>query len=287
MKFCKACGNELKNYVSFCSNCGTKVKDSEPAGTTDAVENEESSHSAVTGNELKENFSSTLSNAKKTVQQSQYFNYFTATLKRPSSAIEFKSSAFGWINILLLAATTTWASYNILIGFIKGVLTEVGGFPFFAQENSIFGALRNEIIPRFFLVNLVIILTFMVCAFLILKYTSKSDKRFNQLLSELGGLLTPNIAFSLVIALFTTLFSSPTNILLAMGALFFSFMYYYVVYNYYLYSRASIKGLDIVYVLSISNLIVIVVFFIIGYLQLEPMFAFFEQIDEMLYQFNW
>lgn len=287
MNFCTSCGNELTEQATFCSNCGTKVTDSETATTTASVTKGETNHVSVTGDELKEKFSNTFSSAKTTVQNSQYFSYFTNTLKQPTSAIGSQSSAFGWINIVLLAAATTWAIYNILKGTIQVGMSEMGISSFFGLENSVYGAMRNELIPRFFVASLVVTLTFVAAAFLILKFTAKTNKNFNHMLSEFGGLLTPNIVLVLAAALFTTLFASPTNLLLALGALFFSFLLCFAAYNFYLYDRASINGLDNMYVLLISNVVVLVVLSILLYIQLEPMITFIDQIDSLMNNFNW
>lgn len=287
MNFCISCGNELTKQATFCSNCGTKVSDSESEPTAAAVTKEETNHSTVTSDELKEKLSSTFSSAKTTVQNSQYFSYFTNTLKQPTSAIGSQSSAFGWINILLLAAATTWAIYNILKGTIKVGMSEIGMTSFFGIENSVFSAMRNELIPRFFIVSLVVTLTFVGSAFLILKFTAKSNKNFNHLLSEFGGLLTPNIALVLVAALLTALFASPTNLVLAISALFFSFLLCFAAYNFYLYDRVRISGLDNMYVLLISNIVVLVVLSILLYIQLEPILTFIDQIDSVINNFNW
>lgn len=287
MNHCLNCGNELTGKEKFCSKCGAKVNDSESKETTATFADEDSNHSDATGNELKEKFSSTLSSARTSVQQSGYFNYLTATLKKPTTAKGTQSSLYGWLNILLLAVTTTWTNFNILKGTIQLAMSGFGISSFFGMEDRLFGALSNELIPRLFIFNFLGTLVFAVCAILILKFIAKTDMPFNQMLSEFGGFLTPNIALTLVAALLTTLIATDTTLLIALSALVFSTIMCFAAYNFYLYDRLTISGLDNLYVLFISNFIIIVVISFVMYSQLEPVMEWAEQMDSVINQFNW
>lgn len=290
MNYCISCGNELLENARFCAKCGTVVKDiegSEVEVVAANVTEQATETSSVTSDEMKEKLSNTFSNAKETVQQSQYFNYFTGTLKSPASAIGLKSNSYGWIQFLVLALATTLAIYGTLRGTLEHSLNQIGMSSSYAMNTSIYTAIRNELIPRLFIGGLIIYLTFVASAFVVLKVTAKSKQSFHHLLTEFGGLLTPNVILLLIPALLTFFFASEMSILLSVILILFTFLLCFAAYNFYLYSRASIQGLDKMYVLLISNFLVLLVLFIIVYIQFEPILNLMEQIDYIMSDFRW
>lgn len=285
MNYCTSCGNELIKNARFCAKCGTEVKVVEGS---EANSTEQSSvNPSVTTDEVKEKLSSTLSNAKETVQQSQYVNYFTGTAKYPTSAIGSKSTSFGWIQFLVLAIATTLAIYGALKGALEVDFPNIGMSVKDIMNTSMYTAIRNELVPRIFLGSLIVYLTFVASAFVVLKITANSEQSFHHLLTEFGGLLTPNVILLAVAALLIFVFSSEINLFLSVVIIGFTFLLCFAAYNFYLYSRASIQGLDKMYVLLISNFLVLLVLVIIIYIQVEPVVTLINDIGDMFNNFGW
>ena len=76
-----------------------------------------------------------------------------------------------------------------------------------------------------------------------------------------------------------------------MGIAFFlialSFLLCFMSYNFYLYSRASVEGLDKLYVLLISNLFVLLLLFLLVYIQIEPVITLIDQISNYGGGYGW
>lgn len=285
MNYCSNCGNQLAETVTFCSKCGTKVTVGKSTNI-DSVKSV-STNKSVNNDEVQEILSNTFSKARETVKNNQFFHYFVTTVKHPTSEISSGSQSFGWIQVILLATITTLSLYSIFKGAIKIELNELGLSSLLDINSSVMSSVRDELVPRVFLASLVVYLTFIASAFLVLKFTSKSEQTFSGMLTDFGGLFTPNIIILLVTSILTILFASPVNLAIAIGLVVLSFLLCFVAYNFYLFNHVSIDGLDKMYVLLVSNIIVLLILFALLYIQIEPMITVFNDIVNMINNFLW
>lgn len=285
MNYCVSCGQPLAENAAFCPNCGTKVEKDEATENTsihkadEPVENETDA-----GEEVVEKIAGTFSNVKETVQKSPYFTYFVETIQRPTSSIGMTSPSHGWIQLILFAAMTALSIYEVIKHTIR---IGLGFISYFGGEVNIPNDLRNEMISRIFVASFVVYLTFIVAIFILLRVIAQSKRSFNELVTEIGGLFTPNILLLFVAFLLTFLFASSFSIKLAVFLIVLSSLLCLMSYNFYLYSRVSIEGLDKLYVLLISNLFLLLLLFLLVYIQIEPVFTLVDQINSQRGGFRW
>ena len=237
--------------------------------------------------EVAEKLTHTFSNAKETVQRSPYFNYFIETVKRPTSSIGSNSTSHGWIQLVVFAAMTALSVYAAVKSTIRLGFNEMGITSYFGVELNIPNAIRNELISRMFVASLVVYLTFIVSVFVLLKVTARSKRSFNLLVTEIGGFFTPNIILLFVAFILASLFASPVSMGIAFFLIALSFLLCFMSYNFYLYSRASVEGLDKLYVLLISNLFVLLLLFLLVYIQIEPVITLIDQISNYGGGYGW
>lgn len=288
MNYCMSCGNELQENAAFCPKCGTKVGSADVSDTQSVDHVDESTkNESVTGEEVAEKLNHTFSNAKETVQRSPYFNYFIETVKHPTSSIGSTSTSNGWIQLILFATMTALSSYAAVKSTIRLGFYEMGITSYFGGGINIPSVIRNELVSRMFVASLVFYLTFIVSVFVLLKVTARSNRSFNLLMTEIGGLFTPNILLLFVAFILTSLFASPVSIGISFFLMGLSFLLCFMSYNFYLYSRASIEGLDKLYVLLISNLFVLLLLSLLVYIQIEPVITLIDQIGNYGGGYGW
>lgn len=271
MNYCISCGNELIKDATFCSKCGWKVGDVKVSNANESQ--------AISSVEVKDKLTNTYESAKETVQKSEYVHYFMETLKRPTSALGSNVTTYGWLQIVLFAIAATLSMYSILSGIIKLTIKEISITSMFGIDDEIFRLLRSELVPRLFLVNLVIFITFVVAAFLVLKMFGRSKQTISQMLTEFGGLFTPNIILLLSVSIITLFFASGLIVGISAVILSLSFILCFVAYNFYLYSRVESKTLDKMYVLLISNFVILFLLGLLVYIQVEPIITLLEQLE--------
>ena len=288
MNYCTSCGSELVENAAFCPNCGAKVESLNVSDTL-SVDNVDESlkDEPITSEEVAEKLTHTFSNAKETVQRSPYFNYFIETVKRPTSSISSTSTSHGWIQLVVFAAMTALSVYAAVKSTIRLGFNEMGITSYFGVELNIPNAIRNELISRMFVASLVVYLTFIVSVFVLLKVTARSKRSFNLLVTEIGGFFTPNIILLFVAFILASLFASPVSMGIAFFLIALSFLLCFMSYNFYLYSRASVEGLDKLYVLLISNLFVLLLLFLLVYIQIEPVITLIDQISNYGGGYGW
>ena len=288
MNYCTSCGSELVENAAFCPNCGAKVESLNVSDTL-SVDNVDESlkDEPITSEEVAEKLTHTFSNAKETVQRSPYFNYFIETVKRPTSSIGSNSTSHGWIQLVVFAAMTALSVYAAVKSTIRLGFNEMGITSYFGVELNIPNAIRNELISRMFVASLVVYLTFIVSVFVLLKVTARSKRSFNLLVTEIGGFFTPNIILLFVAFILASLFASPVSMGIAFFLIALSFLLCFMSYNFYLYSRASVEGLDKLYVLLISNLFVLLLLFLLVYIQIEPVITLIDQISNYGGGYGW
>ena len=288
MNYCTSCGSELIENAAFCPNCGAKVERLNVSDTTSVDKADESSkNEPISSEEVAEKLTHTFSNAKETVQRSPYFNYFIETVKRPTSSISSTSTSHGWIQLVVFAAMTALSVYAAVKSTIRLGFNEMGITSYFGVELNIPNAIRNELISRMFVASLVVYLTFIVSVFVLLKVTARSKRSFNLLVTEIGGFFTPNIILLFVAFILASLFASPVSMGIAFFLIALSFLLCFMSYNFYLYSRASVEGLDKLYVLLISNLFVLLLLFLLVYIQIEPVITLIDQISNYGGGYGW
>ena len=288
MNYCTSCGSELLENAAFCPNCGAKVERLNVSDTPSVDHVEESlKDEPITSEEVAEKLTHTFSNAKETVQRSPYFNYFIETVKRPTSSIGSNSTSHGWIQLVVFAAMTALSVYAAVKSTIRLGFNEMGITSYFGVELNIPNAIRNELISRMFVASLVVYLTFIVSVFVLLKVTARSKRSFNLLVTEIGGFFTPNIILLFVAFILASLFASPVSMGITFFLIALSFLLCFMSYNFYLYSRASVEGLDKLYVLLISNLFVLLLLFLLVYIQIEPVITLIDQIGNHGGGYGW
>lgn len=280
MNYCTTCGNEMPEKAVFCSGCGSKV-DGEVQTAKSAP---------ITSQDVKVKVASTLSYAKENIERSGYFNYFKATLLRPSS-ITAKSEGMkynGWIHLAVLTLVTTFSFYMIIKGIINVAINQIGfGIgSLFGVDNMLMREMRNAIVPRLIVAGFLVYLVIIATAFFSLKVMTKTKQTFNDTLNQFGGLLTPNIIILTLAGLLSFLFVSETVIAFSTMLIGFSLLLCLASYNFYLYKSAVIKGLDKLYVLLISNLILLLVVSIVVYIQVEPIITALENFNSFS-NFRW
>lgn len=287
MDYCKACGNELVEGAVFCTKCGTKVEEKTTTSSKQetmnvGAETAQTEKSQGNNDEMKEKLSSTISNAKTVVQNSSYFNYVKETAKLPTAAIGSKQKNNGWIQMAVFAFASTLGVYSVLRGALVSTMrTYGGGFESLFGVDSFAIGLLNDVIPNLFIASTLLYLIFVGSAFITLKVTEKSNQSFTDLLTEFGGLFTPNILIGGVVGIFSWLLASTVTSALGLILITFSFLLCFAAYNFYLYSRVRVERLDKMYVLLISNLLVLILLTILIALLLEPLIVILNQIETM------
>lgn len=287
MDYCKSCGNELIEDAAFCTKCGTKVE-AEAVETTAkesvnaSTETAQPENSTANNEEVKEKLSSTVSGAKIVVQNSGYFNYLKETTKLPTTAIGSKETNNGWIQMGVFALVSTLGVYFVLRGALVSTMrTYGGGFESMFGMNSFAISLLNDVIPNLFIASALLYLVFVGSAFITLKVTAKSNQSFTNLLTEIGGLFTPNILILSIVGIISLLLSSTITSAIGLLLISFSFLLCFAAYNFYLYSRVSVERLDKMYILLISNFLVLMLLTILAAVLLEPLILIIDQIDSM------
>jgi len=280
MDYCKSCGNELIVDAVFCTKCGTKVEGKSVKDSTETVQTDDS---AVNNDEIKEKLSSTFSNAKTAVESNGYFNYIKETAKLPTAAIDSNKTNNGWIQMAIFALTATFGLYAVLRSALLSTMRSFGGGveSLFGVDNFAVGLL-NDIVPNLFIGSVLLYLIFVGSAFVTLKVTTKTEKSFTTLLTEFGGLFTPNILIFGAVGIISLLLSSAVTSVLGLVLISFSFLLCFAAYNFYLYNRANVERLDKMYVLLISNLSVLILIVILITILLEPLLTVIMQLENMI-----
>lgn len=287
MDYCKSCGNELIKNAAFCTKCGTRVEEKVVESTTEEsvkveTETTKSENKQANNDEIKERFSDTVSSAKIAVETNGYFNYFKGTTKLPTAAIGYQETNNGWIQMAVFAIVSTFGVYSVLRGALVSTMRTFGGGveSIFGIDNFAIGML-NDLIPNLFIVSILLYLIFIGSAFITLKVTANSKQTFTKLLTELGGLFTPNILILGIAGVISLLLSSGITSAIGLLLISFSFLLCFAAYNFYLYSRVSLERLDKMYVLLISNLLVLILLAILTAMLLEPFIVIMNQLDSM------
>lgn len=316
MNYCPTCGNELKKNASFCSNCGEKVE----VGTTDTVDQPTAEQQALSNNEnnmeqsiaeqetvstntsnvnqpttqqqsvpnntAKEKSGNAFADAKETIQNNQYFNYFKGTLLQPTSSFRQQSNSFGWIHLAVFAVISAFAVYGILRGSLNVIVDEVG----FISMNDIdwlLSSITSEVVPRVLFASVTTYLVFVASAFVVLKTTAKSTQSFSHLMTDFGGLFTPNIVILLFAALLNLLFPSPASLAIGLILFLFTMLLCFAAFNFCIYNRASVDGLDKLYILILSNLVLLFITGVLLTIQLLPIINTLEEISRLTNGYLW
>lgn len=270
MNYCTSCGNKLAEGTVFCPKCGTKLGE---VGTAPTNERQTTSSEG-----MKEQLINTYENTRELVQQSKYPDYFISAVKRPASALEESTTSYGWIQAILFAVVSTLSMYGMITGMFKIAASDFSFMSFLGIGEGIFSLVRREVVPRLFMVSLVTFLTFVLSAFIVLKFAGKSKHSFGQLLTNFGGLLSPNIVAIFVASIVTLLFATEFTVGLSAMILVFSFILCFAAYNYYLYSRISVEKIDRMYVLLLSNILLLILLFILIFIQVEPIITLLDRM---------
>lgn len=270
MNYCTSCGNEIAEGVDFCPKCGTKVAEvaAEPAKP----------QQTISGEDVKEQLAATYENTREFVQNNKYLDYFVNAVKRPTSAIGEETTSHGWIQALLFSFVTTLGLYSMITGTIKIATRDFSFMSFFGIGEGIFSVIRTEIVPRLFIVSFVAFLVFVLSAFIVLKLAGTTQKSFGQILTSFGGLVSPNIVAIFITSLLALLFASETTVGLAGMVLIFSFILCIAAYNYYLHSRISDQKLDKMYVLLLSNFLLLILMLVLIFIQVQPIITMLDRL---------
>lgn len=292
MNYCSSCGKPLKENAAFCHNCGAKVESVDSSNASSDASSADNvagnlKNDTLTSEEVAEKLTHTFSNTKDTIQKSSYFNYFAETIHRPTSSIGSTSTSDGWIHLILFAAITAFSIYELVKNSIKLGLSEFELTSYLGAGFEVPSAIRNELVSRMFIASLVVYLTFIVAIFILLKVIAKSKQTFSQVVTEFGGLYSPNIVLLLVALIFTSLFASSVSMVIALSLIILSLVLCFMSYNVYLNSRVNVDGLDKLYVLLISNLFVLLLLFLLVYIQIEPVLTLIDQISNYGGGYGW
>lgn len=274
MNFCESCGSELKPDAKFCSDCGENVI--EKIITPEKIVETTAGPKEKTDFDVKEQLEK--------LQKIDYFKFLKETAINPSIATE-KTGYNGWIQLFVLAALTTFAFNSIISGAYRMVSREMGGLMSLIsnQTSSIMSGIKGELLPRLFIVSLVVYGVFFISAFLIKKFTTKSEtESINEVVNQYSTLFTPNLIILVLASLFGFMGSEQTMII-SMVLILLTFILNFSALTYYIYNNINVVGIDKIYTIVISNLLVITVLGVLLYLQLEPIIQLIDTLSHLGY----
>ncbi|WP_423188960.1 DUF6574 domain-containing protein [Alkalibacterium sp. f15] len=270
MKYCTNCGNELPNEASFCSKCGNRFN-----GATTATHIQE-----INAEVVKEKLGKTFSQAKGSIQNSGYIDYFKRTAKYPTVALNEKQSNNGFIHFGILSLITVLAIYSIITGAISIAMNQTGLGALLGLSGG-FTNQVNQLLPNLFLMSVTIYGVFVFSAYMILKILVKKELTLTQVFTEFGGLLTPNIILLGIAAILTYLIKSENIMVLGLSFIGFTLLLCFIAMNYYIYVKSYKSTNNTFYALLISNILVFLLFSIIIYLQIEPIITAIDNLGSL------
>lgn len=270
MIYCKACGNELSDGSSFCTKCGTRRDDTAPITRAQSIDTEV----------VKEKIGKTFNQAKGSIQKSGYIDYFKKTAKYPSLSLNLQKSNNGMIHFGILSLVTVLAMYFLISGTITVAMNQTGLAFLSVLENGLMSQV-TKLLPNLFLMSITTYGVFIFSAYMMLKFLVKKDISLTELLTEFGGLLTPNIILVSISAILTFFIKSQNMMFIGLSVLGFTLLLMFVALNYYIFKKSGNQSNSTFYVLLISNFLVFLLFSIMIYVQVEPIITTINNMETL------
>lgn len=281
MKFCSNCGEKLTEGAMFCSNCGTAVNGNQLKEVNQENKQYDAGQSHV--NQPKVDVKDTFHDVKDAIQTNGYFNFIKKSLTNPSTIQTFDNSYYGWIHFGFLAILFTISLYFLLRGMILWSMTD----SYMMRQE--FGAadmglriIQEVLLPRLSIVSFITFLTYPLAAFITLKFFTNIKQSFNQLLNQMAGLFTVNIVILLLSVFISLIFKTPGTLTFSMILILLVVPLTIIAYNYYIFNNIHESKIDNYYIILTGNLLLIFFSFIIGFLHMDAVTSFIQEIEYYL-----
>ncbi|WP_027108979.1 zinc ribbon domain-containing protein [Lacticigenium naphthae] len=230
MKFCSNCGNELKAATKFCSECG------KPVDGSATVTDEKPGQTIINLDAMN------IDKEQVGTLAADYWDYFLQTVKNPSSSFKKAESANGIIQFALMSLfssiTLTFLATNV---FSASMELFFKSFLFFLAFN--FGSTGIVMLVK--------------------KVFYTATVNYKTLLTQYGGLFSGFILLQSILLLFIAV--APLGLIVPSTILFAGTVTLAMTnFTVYLYQDKNSAKIDRIYIALIGNLIMLLVFIILG-----------------------